>query len=210
MKIARNIPNLSLSSFILSARPFLLFLVLTFTMMMSTYAFSTVGRNAKSRIHRLCLKSPRMFSSMTRTSPLFSSPPLSPTGAISSREDVLDATSQFPVVTLAKGKARLFQDGNPIIYGGAVDKIAGEPAIGAEVVVQDSNGNRLGRGIFNPISTYRVRLLARSYESIYSAPLSEILKTRLTQAVELRKHLQLPTEESNTVYRLGNLSLLAI
>ena len=111
--------------------------------------------------------------------------------------------SQFPVVILAKGKARLFQDGNPIIYGGAIAKITGDPAIGAEVLVKDSNENPLGRGLFNPVSTYRVRLLARSYESIYSAPLSEILRVRLSAAIDLRSHLQLPLEGTNTVYRLG-------
>jgi len=34
----------------------------------------------------------------------------------------------------------------------------------AEVLVTDHFGNEIGRGVFNPISTYRVRILARNYE----------------------------------------------
>ena len=35
-------------------------------------------------------------------------------------------------VILEKGKARLFQDGNPLIYGGAVKQVVGEPEPGSE------------------------------------------------------------------------------
>lgn len=34
------------------------------------------------------------------------------------------------------GKAKLFQDGNPLIYGGAVKEVQGSPEMGDEVIVK--------------------------------------------------------------------------
>ena len=114
-------------------------------------------------------------------------------------------TDAFPIVILEKGKARLFQDGNPLVYGGAVKEIKGkQPLNGDEVLVQDYLGNNIGRGIFNPISTYRVRMIARSYETLFEYPLKDILKIRLENAIILRQTLNLPKFEFNTVYRLVN------
>lgn len=116
----------------------------------------------------------------------------------------------FPIVTLEKGKARLFQDGNPIVYGGAVKEIIGLPKIGDEVVVKDYMGNNIGRGIFNPISTYRVRLFARSYESLFTESFENILENRIQKAKDLRESLGLGSnlvdniDIKTTVYRLVN------
>jgi 23S rRNA G2069 N7-methylase RlmK/C1962 C5-methylase RlmI len=109
----------------------------------------------------------------------------------------------LPTVVLEKGKARLFQDGNPIIYGGAVKAVEGKPEPGGEVAVTDHMGNSIGRGIFNPHSTYRVRMLSRAYESVHTLPLLDLLKARIEQAVALRASIGLPSK-TNSVYRLIN------
>lgn len=112
-------------------------------------------------------------------------------------------TTDFATVVLEKGKARLFQDGNPLIYGGAVKELKGNPAAGDEVIVTDHMGNVLGRGLFNPHSTYRVRMLSRGFEKVHSLPLGKLLEARVSQALALRSSLGLPSKE-NTVYRLIN------
>lgn len=111
-----------------------------------------------------------------------------------------DAT---PKVILEKGKARLFQDGNPLIYGGAVKEVVGDPQAGDEVIVNDHMGNSLGRGVFNPFSQYRVRMMARTYESLYELPFEDLIKKRIEQAIAVRSAISLPSSE-NSVYRLIN------
>ena len=108
-----------------------------------------------------------------------------------------------PKVILEKGKARLFQDGNPLIYGGAVKEVVGDPQPGDEVIVNDHMGNTLGRGVFNPFSQYRVRMMARTYEDLYTLPFGDLLKVRIEQAIALRSAIALPSEK-NSVYRLIN------
>ena len=72
----------------------------------------------------------------------------------------LNVRMNAPVVTLTGGKAKLFKAGNPLVYGGAVKSVSGKPATGAVVDVVDGSGGFIGWGVFNPISMYRVRLLA--------------------------------------------------
>jgi 23S rRNA G2069 N7-methylase RlmK/C1962 C5-methylase RlmI len=106
-------------------------------------------------------------------------------------------------VTLEKGKARLFQDGNPLIYGGAVKTVEGDPQAGDEVIVKDHNGNVFGRGFFNPFSQYRVRVMSRNGETEFKYPIADLIKVRINQAINLRKAMMLPSSASN-VYRLVN------
>ena len=106
-------------------------------------------------------------------------------------------------VILEKGKARLFQDGNPLIYGGAVKQVVGDPEPGSEVMVEDHMGNVLGRGVFNPFSQYRVRMLARNHDPAFSMSFEELLFTRISQAGLLRQAVGLPSAHT-TVYRLIN------
>jgi hypothetical protein len=63
------------------------------------------------------------------------------------------------VVVLAPGKARLFYEGNPVVFGGAVGAVFGEPAPGDKVTVTDHRGKEVGWGVYNPDSMYRVRML---------------------------------------------------
>lgn len=113
------------------------------------------------------------------------------------------STELQSAVILEKGKARLFQDGNPLIYGGAVKEVIGSPSGGEEVLVKDHNLNVIGRGFFNPYSQYRVRMTCRSYESVYNKSLHDLLDERILQCIRLRESLLLPSK-STSVYRLVN------
>mmetsp|Transcript_16572 Transcript_16572/g.28055 ORF Transcript_16572/g.28055 Transcript_16572/m.28055 type:complete len:522 (+) Transcript_16572:23-1588(+) len=106
-------------------------------------------------------------------------------------------------VTLLKGKARLFQNGNPIIYGGAIQNVYGNPAPGEEVVIKDHHGNTFGRGFFNPYSQYRVRMTATTNDKLFDISLEDLIYARIEQAIALRKALSLPNVDTN-VYRLVN------
>ena len=103
-------------------------------------------------------------------------------------------------VKLHRGKARLFQDGNPIIYSTAISSISstnGDDTVaahtisnGQEVVVLDHVGNAIGRGLYNSFSQYKVRILARVHEStVFSLTLRELLVVRVKEAVLLRRAL---------------------
>ena len=116
-------------------------------------------------------------------------------------------------VVLERGKAKLFQDGNPLIYGGAIASIIGSEGLeaGNEVVVVDHFGNCVGRGVFNPHSQYRVRMLARFGEkALFNLPLEELLTERLKSCISLRSSLGLgvaskTSEAGHTdVFRLCN------
>lgn len=107
------------------------------------------------------------------------------------------------VVILEKGKARLFQDGNPLVYGGAIKKLEGNPSSGDLVSVTDHMGNLIGKGVYNSNSTYRVRMFTRSYEQESNLDFDSLLKLRIEQALALRKRAGLPSE-SNTAFRAIN------
>lgn len=47
------------------------------------------------------------------------------------------------------------------MYGGAIKELKGNPQAGSQVTVADHMGNEIGKGIFNPNSTYRVRMFTR-------------------------------------------------
>jgi PUA-like domain len=65
----------------------------------------------------------------------------------------------LPRVVLKRGKARLFREGQPMVYGGAVDRVVGRPApaAGDPVLLADGADAVIGWGIFNPNSMFRVR-----------------------------------------------------
>lgn len=70
-----------------------------------------------------------------------------------------------PHVRLRAGKARLFLEGNPLVFGEAVEgAFGGGVAEGDYVPVVDSKGNLIGKGVYNPHSMFRVRLLWHARE----------------------------------------------
>jgi len=117
-------------------------------------------------------------------------------------------------LTLQKGKARLFWEGNPVVYGGAVAAVSaakgGQPPLtGDACVVADHLGAPLGWGTFNSASMYRCRLLATAAEAAVSPELASLdveaaIRLRVAAAAALRRRLQLPQAGVTDTYRLIN------
>ena len=105
---------------------------------------------------------------------------------------------------LKPGKSRLFKSGNPIVFGGALDRVEGKLAAGQEVYLFDHKNNVIGRGFYNPHSQYRVRMLCHQHEkNLFGLSLDALISARIKYAKELREQLNLPSS-SNSVYRLIN------
>jgi len=60
---------------------------------------------------------------------------------------------------LKAGKSRLFYEGAPTIYGGAVDKViaAKLPETGEAMLVLDANMKQVCWGVFNSVSMFCLR-----------------------------------------------------
>ena len=106
-------------------------------------------------------------------------------------------------VLIAKGKERIFEQGDPLVFNGAISNIIGKPVLGDEVLVKDFQGNLLGRGLYNPHSMYRVRVIASKDDKLINAPLAALIKGRIEQAVQSREAMVLPRSDTD-VYRLIN------
>jgi 23S rRNA G2069 N7-methylase RlmK/C1962 C5-methylase RlmI len=121
---------------------------------------------------------------------------------------VCNSGVSYPTVSVKRGKARLFQDGNPIVFSSAIEKTSSDPApvAGEEVLVTDHKGTLIGKGAYNPYSLYRVRMLALQTEKdIFHLPFREIVQLRIASAVALRRGcLMLPDAGTTTAYRLIN------
>lgn len=132
---------------------------------------------------------------------------------------LLSAASRLRLSTvcLSEGKARLFWDGNPIVFGGAVGSVSPpDPPQGAPVVVCDHRGSAFAWGVWNEASLYRVRLLGSARDAARAPALAcdvaATLRARLAAAVALRARLGLglasPASEqqksATTAYRLIN------
>lgn len=124
-------------------------------------------------------------------------------------EVLLAAAAQegSPRVTLARGKARLFWGGNPIVFGGAVADVTPGAKTGDAVLVTDHAGAPLGWGTLNTTSMYRVRMLAGAAEAAAQPQLAlnvdATVGARVRAATALRHRLGLPSTQTDT-YRLLN------
>ncbi|CAH8385579.1 unnamed protein product [Eruca vesicaria subsp. sativa] len=121
----------------------------------------------------------------------------------------LSVSSGVAKVVLKKGKTQLFKDGSPMVYSGAVDRIIGKPPpqTGDVVIVADGTENPIGWGLYNSVSMFCVRLMQLQHESTRDPScalnIEKLLQTRITQAVQLRNSLGLPSANTNA-YRLVN------
>ena len=63
------------------------------------------------------------------------------------------------------GKARLFAQGHPLVFNGALDRIVGRPPphTGDCIVLADGAERVIGWGVYNSVSMYRVRCAARRF-----------------------------------------------
>src|SRR3972149_7966703 len=100
-------------------------------------------------------------------------------------------------VFLKKGRERPVRNGHPWIFSGAIEKTEEDSGSTAIADVLDSRGNWLARGLYNPKSQIRVRVLTWEKETIDST----FFARRFSQAAALRAGL-LPS--STASYRLVN------
>jgi 23S rRNA (cytosine1962-C5)-methyltransferase len=64
----------------------------------------------------------------------------------------------LPKVVLKSKRAQPFFARHPWVYAGAIERVEGDPADGAEVDLHSVAGNFIARGLFNSQSKIRVRL----------------------------------------------------
>ncbi|MGQ3888997.1 class I SAM-dependent rRNA methyltransferase [Legionella sp. CNM-1927-20] len=108
------------------------------------------------------------------------------------------------VVYLNPEKQHTMRRGHPWIFPKAIRKMQGKPKTGNFVDIVDLNNNeRLGLGVYNEHSLYRVRLLAQNWEVTADFTLTKLLELRFKQALSVRKALNLPNEFTNA-FRLFN------
>ncbi len=105
-----------------------------------------------------------------------------------------------PSVSVARGRARPFWFGCPVVFSGSVSRVHGEPVPGDFVDVLDDMGQLIGRGFFNPGSSYRVRIVARPGEPDTAAA---IIARRIADAFRVRAAFGIPSDRTD-VYRLFN------
>ncbi|QDZ20529.1 S-adenosylmethionine-dependent methyltransferase [Chloropicon primus] len=121
--------------------------------------------------------------------------------------------ASLPCAVLKKGKVNLFeQNRNPIIYGGAVERVEeGEgPGLdpGKPVFFSDWKRRLLGWGFYNPTSMYRCRIMEFASDASFREDLSaerieSFLVERVREAIEARARVGLPSAHTD-VYRLVN------
>lgn len=92
----------------------------------------------------------------------------------------------LPQVVLLPKRARPFYGRHPWVFAGAIARVAGDPADGAEVDLVSHAGHFVGRGLWNSQSKIRVRLYSWSADR----PLDrDFFRARLTAAVHLRRDI---------------------
>ncbi len=92
----------------------------------------------------------------------------------------------IPKVTLKARRAEPFFGRHPWVYAGAIEKVEGAPADGAEVEVFSAADNFVARGLFNSQSKIHVRLY--SWEPGVELN-REFFRARVARAADLRSHV---------------------
>jgi 23S rRNA (cytosine1962-C5)-methyltransferase len=98
-------------------------------------------------------------------------------------------------VTLARAK-EIVDSGHLWIYAGFVHAVSGEPAAGDLVDIVMPNGRFYARGLYNPASKIRVRILTFEDEPINES----FWRGRIAQAARLRKRVVSETNAYRMVY----------
>jgi len=100
-------------------------------------------------------------------------------------------------VYLKSGRERPVLNGHPWIFSGAIDKIDGDADIVGVADIFDCKKSRIARGLYNPASQIRVRLLTGKDEPIDG----DFFRRRIAQALALREKYVAP---QTNAYRLIN------
>jgi 23S rRNA (cytosine1962-C5)-methyltransferase len=105
-------------------------------------------------------------------------------------------------VIVRAGHVQPLWAGHPWVFQQAIERVEGDAAPGADVLVVDPNGKVLGRGLYSPRSALAVRLFTtRGSQPIDAA----LFRKRLSEALALRAGAGLPSAEvgrETTGYRL--------
>jgi 23S rRNA (cytosine1962-C5)-methyltransferase len=91
-----------------------------------------------------------------------------------------------PTVVLKPKRAQPFFARHPWVFAGAIERVEGEPADGAEVDLHSSAGNFIARGLFNGQSKIRVRLYSWEPGRVLDR---DFFRDRIERAVRLRDGL---------------------
>jgi 23S rRNA (cytosine1962-C5)-methyltransferase len=102
----------------------------------------------------------------------------------------------MPTLTLKAGHVQPVWAGHPWVYAQAVSRIEGGAVAGDELSVVDPRGNFMGRGFYSPGSAIPVRILLRDRDTAVDGAL---FRSRLERAVERRRLLGLPSQETNAL-----------
>jgi glutamate 5-kinase len=114
---------------------------------------------------------------------------------------LLTGSRSYSRVVLNKSASRAVLSGSPLVYNKSVKEVIGSPKSGDYVEVVNEDQSIVGRGMYNEKSMYRVRLLARKLDKLFSAPQEELISARIEDAVKCRAALCLPSASTNA-YRL--------
>ncbi|MBM4357335.1 MAG: 23S rRNA (cytosine(1962)-C(5))-methyltransferase RlmI, partial [Deltaproteobacteria bacterium] len=105
-------------------------------------------------------------------------------------------------ITVRAGHVQPLWAGHPWVFQQAIERVDGDAAPGADVLVVDPNGKVLGRGLYSPRSALTVRLFTtRGAQAIDAA----LCRQRLAEARAVRVGAGLPSSEAGretTGYRL--------
>jgi len=86
--------------------------------------------------------------------------------------------------------------GHPWVFAQAIERIEGGAAAGDEILVRDSRGNTLGRGLYSPGSAIPVRLFTRDANTPIDGAL---FASRIERAIARRAALGLPSAATSAV-----------
>ena len=98
-------------------------------------------------------------------------------------------------IRLSRARA-IEEPGHLWIYAGYVESVSGEPAAGDVVDVLAPNGRFFARGLYNPASKIRVRILTFEDEPITE----QFWRGRIAQAVRLRRKIVTGTNACRLIY----------
>jgi len=104
---------------------------------------------------------------------------------------------EVPTGTIRLSRTRMEHDhGHLWVYAGHVDEVRGEPTAGDVVDVVTSSGKFFARGLYNPQSKIRVRLLTFDEEPITQ----QFWRGRVAQAISLRRRIVSDTNAYRFMY----------
>ena len=92
-------------------------------------------------------------------------------------------------ISLKRDRERSLLRRHPWVFSGAIERVAGEPAVGDTVSVFAHDGRFLGHGAWSPVSNIRVRIWDWQEETVIDAA---FFRQRLATAIAMRERL-MPT-----------------